>query len=115
MKLGPREAQENTGSTARDHLANERTFLAWIRTSLAIIGLGVLVGKLIETDGLTAEVIGIAMVGFGAAMLIYSISRYERTLALLNKGMFSAARWGPIILAALGLFVAVGALVLLLI
>ncbi len=114
MKLGPQEAQENTGSLARDHLANERTFLAWIRTALAVIGLGVLVGKLIETDGLAAELIGIAMVGFGAAMLIYSISRYERTLALLNKGLFAAARWGPITLAALGLFVAVGALILLL-
>lgn len=28
----------NTGSVARDHLANERTYLAWIRTALAITG-----------------------------------------------------------------------------
>lgn len=32
---------ENTGSTARDHLANERTWLAYVRTSLAIAGTGV--------------------------------------------------------------------------
>ena len=32
---------ENSGSTARDHLANERTFLAWTRTGLALVGLGV--------------------------------------------------------------------------
>lgn len=31
----------NTGSQARDHLANERTFLAWARTSLALIGAGI--------------------------------------------------------------------------
>jgi hypothetical protein len=30
----------NTGSTARDHLANERTWLAWTRTSLAFAALG---------------------------------------------------------------------------
>ena len=30
---------------AADHLANERTFLAWIRTSLAVIGLGFAVAK----------------------------------------------------------------------
>lgn len=30
----------NTGSTARDHLANERTWLAWLRTSLAFTALG---------------------------------------------------------------------------
>ncbi len=28
-----------------DHLANERTFLAWIRTSIAVIGLGFVVAK----------------------------------------------------------------------
>ena len=27
----------NTASQARDHLANERTFLAWVRTVLALI------------------------------------------------------------------------------
>lgn len=32
---------ENTGSVARDHLANERTWLAYIRTSLAISGTGI--------------------------------------------------------------------------
>ncbi|KAK9695811.1 hypothetical protein K7432_012787 [Basidiobolus ranarum] len=30
---------ENRGSTARDHLANERTYLAWFRTSFTLIGL----------------------------------------------------------------------------
>ncbi|CEG80659.1 hypothetical protein RMATCC62417_14962 [Rhizopus microsporus] len=35
---------ENTLAVARDHLANERTFLAWVRTSLSTISAGV--GKL---------------------------------------------------------------------
>jgi putative membrane protein len=30
----------------RDHLANERTLLAWIRTAITVIGLGFLVDKL---------------------------------------------------------------------
>ena len=30
----------NSGSTARDHLANERTFLAWLRTALSLSGAG---------------------------------------------------------------------------
>lgn len=29
---------KNTGSTARDHLANERTFLAWSKTGLGFLG-----------------------------------------------------------------------------
>ena len=35
------ERVQNTGSTARDHLANERTYLAWTRTSLGLIALGI--------------------------------------------------------------------------
>lgn len=31
----------NTGSCARDHLANERTWLAWTRSSLALVALGI--------------------------------------------------------------------------
>ncbi|WP_167516127.1 MULTISPECIES: YidH family protein [Mucilaginibacter] len=30
---------------ASDHLANERTFLAWIRTSIALMGFGFVVVK----------------------------------------------------------------------
>jgi putative membrane protein len=32
-------------SKASDHLANERTFLAWIRTSISIIVFGFVVAK----------------------------------------------------------------------
>lgn len=31
---------KNTGSTARDHLANERTFLAWSKVGLGFLGAG---------------------------------------------------------------------------
>ena len=70
LNLRPQPPQNNIGSVARDHLANERTFLAWVRTALAVIGLGVLLGKLVETDGLQAELLGLTMVAFGAAMLV---------------------------------------------
>jgi len=46
MSLGsrmpnPSYTLENTGSVARDHLANERTWLAYLRTSLALASTGV--------------------------------------------------------------------------
>jgi uncharacterized membrane protein YidH (DUF202 family) len=34
---------QNEGSVARDHLASERTFLAWLRTSLSLVSIGMYV------------------------------------------------------------------------
>nr|WP_169818738.1 DUF202 domain-containing protein [Niabella ginsenosidivorans] len=39
------EANKNSKAGASDHLANERTFLAWIRTSIGIMGFGFVVVK----------------------------------------------------------------------
>ena len=41
----------NTGSTARDHLANERTFLAWARTGVGFVAMGVAVDTLMVKRG----------------------------------------------------------------
>lgn len=41
FKFSPTMILENNGSVARDHLASERTFLAYVRTSLAISSAGV--------------------------------------------------------------------------
>lgn len=47
---------ENSGSVARDHLASERTFLAYVRTSLTIASAGIgapryVIPRFIYTDG----------------------------------------------------------------
>ena len=101
----------NNGSRARDHLANERTYLAWVRTALGIIGLGVLVEKLVELQGVAAEVAGLAMVGMGAASLIYATVRYERVRKQLEEGMFQTASIGPLVITALGLLMTVLAVI----
>lgn len=44
---------ENNGATARDHLANERTFLAWLRTSLAFASIGVAVTQFFRLQSST--------------------------------------------------------------
>lgn len=45
---------ENKGSVARDHLALERTFLAWMRTSLAFASIGIAVTQLFRLNTATA-------------------------------------------------------------
>ncbi|EEH33417.1 hypothetical protein PAAG_04467 [Paracoccidioides lutzii Pb01] len=42
---------DNKGSVARDHLALERTFLAWLRTSLAFASIGIAVTQLFRLNG----------------------------------------------------------------
>src|SRR3954469_9723998 len=51
MMGGTHESSRGLGearpaASARDHLANERTFLAWVRTELALIGLGFVLARM---------------------------------------------------------------------
>lgn len=43
----------NKGAVARDHLANERTFLAWLRTSLAFASIGVAITQFFRLQSST--------------------------------------------------------------
>jgi putative membrane protein len=76
-----------------DHLANERTFLAWIRTSLGLMGFGFVVVKFSifirqisavldkavpKTSSSYSAIMGISLVGFGAAIGILSYFRYRK-------------------------------------
>ncbi|MES1024469.1 DUF202 domain-containing protein [Gloeocapsa sp. BRSZ] len=47
MSLGETDTKtrQNT-SRVRDHLANERTYLAWMRTAIALMGFGVVIVRL---------------------------------------------------------------------
>jgi len=101
---------ENLDSTARDHLANERTFLAWVRTALGLVGLGVVIERLFAGGDRLAVVAGVAFIGFGGACLVYAVSRYLWVAKNLERGMFPVAFRGPIWIAAGALFVTGAAL-----
>lgn len=82
----------------RDHLANERTFLAWIRTSITIIALGFVVAKfgilLREVGGshvhsLTARagvIVGVILVLAGIALVYLALLRFLRTKDDIENG-----------------------------
>jgi len=97
---------QNQGSTARDHLANERTFLAWVRTSLGVVGLGVVVVKLVAEDAVVTELAGLIFIALGVVGLAYSLTRYRRVADHLQNGLFPIARVGPWALTAVALLVA---------
>jgi putative membrane protein len=89
---------------ARDHLANERTFLAWVRTSVAIVVFGFAIGRFAiamrqltalqghasKTTGISV-VMGMISILAGVVMMIAGGARYRKTRALLDEGKFQPA------------------------
>lgn len=71
----------------QQHLANERTYLAWIRTSITIMGVGFLITNLhfsttkikINMADILAKVIGLASIVVGIiALIITTISYFKK-------------------------------------
>lgn len=105
-----------------DHLANERTFLAWIRTAVGIITLGFVVSKFglylrelaqsthsIEPSSSHSEIVGFILVALGVVMVLAALLRYLRNQRLIDEESYRPARSLDIILAVL---VAVGGVVM---
>ena len=89
---------------ARDHLANERTFLAWVRTGAAIVVFGFAIGRfaiamrqLTELQGhalRTAAMsvwMGSAAIVAGVMLVVAGLVRYRRTRVQLEGGTFEPA------------------------
>ncbi len=91
--------QNNTS----DHLANERTFLAWMRSSIGIMAFGfvvvkfslfvkqisLLLGKenIIHQKGYSG-IIGIILVAVGTITAVLSYIRYKHSEKQLNEGNY---------------------------
>ena len=87
----------------RDHAANERTYLAWVRTGITVMVLGFIVEKfeifLASLQGLLAdkvqvvvqergpELVSLALVGFGVLVIVVGAMRFFQVkLQLEAKG-----------------------------
>jgi putative membrane protein len=110
------------GSDPRVFFAAERTLLAWVRTGLAVIGLGFVVARfglflqLARGDQLVAQAnsatVGIALVVMGSLMMIGAGWQYVRFCARLPHADQPRGYWtgmgllATLLLAALGLALA---------
>jgi putative membrane protein len=94
-----------------DHAANERTFLAWVRTGIAVIALGFVIEKfnlfvlaLARTAGLghnlrlqrlsgsLGRYEGLAFIGGGIVLIVLATVRFARTTALIDDAKTHLAR-----------------------
>jgi uncharacterized membrane protein YidH (DUF202 family) len=94
----------------RVRLANERTYLAWGRTSLAFFALALAVGRIVPTlervrSRWPFEVIGCAYAALGVAVALYGLYRHREVEDAVRAGGFA----GPSarLLAALSVLTAV--------
>jgi putative membrane protein len=103
---------------ARDHLANERTFLAWVRTGVATIVFGFAIGRFsialrefmkvqgygAGTPGLTSWLGMVSTVG-GVLLILAGLLRYRKTKVQLDSNTFEPAGFViDIVSCLLGLF-----------
>ena len=95
--------QASTSKRVTDHLANERTFLAWIRTGIATIAFGFVVerfGLLLRELGIKtntsiipahlSSVFGIALTLLGVIMMIVALLNF-----LHNRRSIDAEQFHP--------------------
>ena len=92
---------------ATEYLANERTFLAWIRTSIALISLGFVVARFglwlhelaasvtgsgtMQASGASSP-IGISMVAAGGVFALLAAWRYHAVNRAIERGAVKADR-----------------------
>ncbi|GLI02963.1 YidH family protein [Phytohabitans aurantiacus] len=102
-----------TGTTPdyRFSLANERTFLAWIRTGLALVAGGLAAAQFLPPMPIAhlREGIAIALLLLGGAVAVRAVDHWARTERAMRLGRDLPASRFPAVLAIL---VGVGALVL---
>jgi uncharacterized membrane protein YidH (DUF202 family) len=112
----------NTGSVARDLLASERTFLAWARTGLGFIALGVALEKVEALAALSPTLLHLqdsrtklaagVLVGAGSLCVGHGTVRYFSTLKLIQEGKFRPNTGGVSLMAVTCIGIAVAGSIL---
>src|SRR3954463_2881050 len=93
-------------------MANERTFLAWNRTALALIGGGLAVEQFLDTGKTARLALAIPLLLLGAAVAGSSYSRWRANEAAMARGEQLPPSRMPLFVAVSFALLSLGALVL---
>ena len=98
------------GADPRDHLALERTFLGWFRTSVTLISFGVVITQLFilkDLDPKKGKILGVIMSCGGILIVLLGCVRYFRQQKLLTQGKALSGGWHHHVLLTLLLVILV--------
>jgi putative membrane protein len=85
----------------RLHYANERTFLAWIRTSLALITAGLVVTQLLPAFRITGgrRLVGLPLIVLGTYLAIASFRQWDHNETAMRARRPLPRSYLPVIVA----------------
>jgi putative membrane protein len=116
--IGRRALDDPVDATRRTRLANERTYLAWWRTGLTALAVGLGAGKLVPGLSNSEHTWGYQVVGAGFALLGlvcigYAMRRQDEVEKALSSGRFAPPdRRVTMALTAIGVLLALATIVL---
>jgi len=124
--MQPSSEQQQTNKRITDHLANERTFLAWIRTAIGIMAFGFVVVKfslfvkqlaiIMEQNNHVPQkgfspTIGILLIASGIVTVLFAYIRYLQVARNINSEDYRSTGKLPavftVFVMACGLFLVV--------
>jgi putative membrane protein len=111
--LSDRSDDGNRSGNATDYLANERTYLSWLRTGIATIGLGFVIAKfglaireltgissLPESDVHLSSLIGVILTVLGGAMILLAFRRFSSNQQRIRAGNYEPTKGVELVLTA---------------
>ena len=107
----------------RVYMAAERTFLAWLRTAIALMAFGFVIARFgvflrnvalpgapVTTQGpVTSLALGLGLIGLGILVCIASAVRHRSYVRGIDEGRFRAAFGSTVAFSVAGLLVLAGA------
>ena len=98
------------------HLANERTYLAWVRTGIAVIVLGFAVARFglaltsvveVVAGVRYSSVIGIALVLLGGVMQLFALKQYRSNQENISTNRYEPSSFAETILSVVVFLLAI--------
>ncbi|MEL6816558.1 MAG: DUF202 domain-containing protein [Cyanobacteria bacterium J06598_3] len=90
----------------REHQANERTFLAWLRTSISLIGFGFAIARfglflkqlqsdndLPDPSAANSQLLGVGLVALGVVVIVIAAWRHNQVFHQIERAAYRPNRW----------------------